>query len=64
MKTPPRTMAALITPFYEHGSIDEAAHRHNLTLLTEWGLDGFLIGGSTGQGPYLEPGERLSLIHI
>lgn len=58
MKTPPRTMAALITPFSEHGSIDEAAHRHNLTLLTEWGLDGFLIGGSTGQGPYLEPGER------
>jgi len=58
MRVPPRTMAALITPFAEHGSIDEAAHRHNLSLLTEWGLSGFLIGGSTGQGPYLEPGER------
>ena len=58
MKAPPRTMAALITPFDEHGSIDDAAHRHNLMQLTEWGLGGFLIGGSTGQGPYLEPGER------
>ena len=58
MRVPPRTMAALITPFDEHGSIDEAAHRHNLSQLTEWGLSGFLIGGSTGQGPYLEPGER------
>ena len=51
-------MAALITPFDEHGSVDGAAHRHNLNQLTEWGLAGFLIGGSTGQGPYLEPGER------
>jgi 4-hydroxy-2-oxoglutarate aldolase len=51
-------MAALITPFDEHGSIDVAAHRHNLIQLTQWGLNGFLIGGSTGQGPYLEPGER------
>ena len=58
MKAPPRTMAALITPFDEHGSIDVAAHRHNLIQLTQWGLNGFLIGGSTGQGPYLEPGER------
>jgi len=61
MRVPPRTMAALITPFDEHGSIDEAAHRHNLSQLTEWGLSGFLIGGSTGQGPYLEPGERATL---
>lgn len=61
MRTPPRTMAALITPFDEHGSIDGAAHRHNLEQLTEWGLGGFLIGGSTGQGPYLEPGERAVL---
>lgn len=58
MKAPPRTMAALITPFDEHGSIDVAAHRHNLIQLAQWGLNGFLIGGSTGQGPYLEPGER------
>lgn len=58
MKTPPRTMAALITPFDDQGLIDETAHRYNLGKLTEWGLEGFLIAGSTGQGPYLEPGER------
>jgi dihydrodipicolinate synthase/N-acetylneuraminate lyase len=54
-------MVALITPFIENGSIDGHAHRHNLAKLTEWGVGGFLIGGSTGQGPYLEPGERAVL---
>lgn len=57
-------MAALITPFGDHGAIDDTAHRHNLTQLAEWGLTGFLIGGSTGQGPYLEPGERSTLTAI
>ncbi|MEA2025046.1 MAG: dihydrodipicolinate synthase family protein [Actinomycetota bacterium] len=61
MKTPPRTMAALITPFDAAGLIDGNAHRHNLRVLTDRGLEGFLIGGSTGQGPYLEPGERAFL---
>ncbi|MEA2010546.1 MAG: dihydrodipicolinate synthase family protein [Actinomycetota bacterium] len=61
MRTPPRTMAALITPFDGAGLIDDGAHRHNLRSLTERGLGGFLIGGSTGQGPYLEPGERALL---
>jgi dihydrodipicolinate synthase/N-acetylneuraminate lyase len=62
MKVPPRTMAALITPFDGAGLIDAGAHRHNLRLLTDRGLSGFLIGGSTGQGPYLEPGERALLV--
>jgi dihydrodipicolinate synthase/N-acetylneuraminate lyase len=61
MMIPPRTMAALITPFDGAGLIDAGAHRHNLRLLTERGLAGFLIGGSTGQGPYLESGERALL---
>lgn len=58
MMIPPQTMAALITPFDRAGLIDAGAHRHNLGSLTERGLAGFLIGGSTGQGPYLELGER------
>lgn len=61
MRKPPRTMAALVTPFDGAGSIDAGAHRHNLRLLTDRGLGGFLIGGSTGQGPYLEGGERALL---
>ncbi len=54
-------MAALITPFGAAGPIDDGAHRHNLSVLTDRGLDGFLLGGSTGQGPYLERGERALL---
>ena len=61
MRPPPRTMVALITPFVENGSIDGPAHRHNLARLAEWEVGGFLIGGSTGQGPYLEAGERAVL---
>ena len=61
MQTPPRTMAALITPFDDTGVIDAEAHRHNLRTLADRGLRGFLIGGSTGQGPYLEFEERASL---
>jgi 4-hydroxy-2-oxoglutarate aldolase len=57
-------MAALITPFDDAGLIDTGAHRHNLRLLTDRGLEGFLIGGSTGQGPYLEPGERAVLTGV
>lgn len=58
MRTPPHTMAALITPFDGADLIDARAHRHNLRTLADRGLEGFLIAGSTGQGPYLEPGER------
>ncbi|HZJ48220.1 MAG TPA: dihydrodipicolinate synthase family protein [Acidimicrobiia bacterium] len=61
MNTPPRTMVALITPFNAGGSLDGSAHIHNLETLTARGLDGFLLAGSTGQGPYLEPGERAFL---
>jgi dihydrodipicolinate synthase/N-acetylneuraminate lyase len=64
VKTPPRTMVALITPFDDAGAIDGRAHRHNLGMLTEWGLDGFLVGGSTGLGPYLEAGERTTLAGV
>jgi 4-hydroxy-2-oxoglutarate aldolase len=62
MKTPPRLMPALITPFDRQGNVDLAAHQHNLATLTEQGVRGFLLAGSTGEGPYLEPGERLALV--
>ena len=64
MKTPPRTMVAMITPFDESGSLDGRAHRHNLASLSGWGVEGFLLGGSTGLGPYLEAGERASLAAV
>lgn len=55
-------MPALITPFTRGGEIDTRAHTHNLKTLAEAGIDGFVIGGSNGEGPYLEPGERNRLV--
>lgn len=60
--TLPRLLPALITPFDQAGEIDLAAHRHNLSTLWERGIKGFLIAGSTGEGPYLETGERHTLV--
>lgn len=54
-------MPALITPFGPDGSVDLAAHEQNVALLHERGIDGIVIGGSNGEGPYLEPGERRAL---
>ncbi len=64
MRTLPTVMAALVTPFDGGGEIDEDAHRHNLSLLRERGIEGFVLGGSTGEGPYLEPGERRRLLDV
>jgi 4-hydroxy-2-oxoglutarate aldolase len=61
MRTPPDVMPAIVTPFGRRGSIDLAAHRHNVETLGSRGIAGFVIGGSTGEGPYLEPDERLEL---
>ena len=62
MPTPPEYMPALITPFTRGGEIDARAHTHNLKTLAEAGIQGFVIGGSNGEGPYLEPGERHRLV--
>ena len=56
-------MSALITPFDEEGDIIAEAHIHNLRLQTSRGVTGFVLGGSTGEGPYLEAGERASLLN-
>lgn len=55
-------MPALITPFTRGGEIDTRAHTTNLRILADAGIEGFVIGGSNGEGPYLEPGERLRLV--
>jgi 4-hydroxy-2-oxoglutarate aldolase len=62
MLPPPDYMPALITPFTRGGEIDTRAHTTNLRLLVGAGIDGFVIGGSNGEGPYLEPGERFRLV--
>ena len=62
MRLPPRVMPAMLTPFRDGEAIDEDALRDNIGVLHERGLNGFVVGGSTGQGPYLEPGERVTLV--
>jgi len=58
----PRYLVALITPFSADGDLDLAAHQHNVSVLWDAGIRGFVIGGSNGEGPYLEPGERHDLL--
>ncbi len=62
MRSFPQALVAIITPFAEDLSVDLDAHRHNVTVLASQGCTGFVIGGSTGEGPYLDPGERGSLV--
>lgn len=58
----PDYLPALLTPFTAGGELDIKAHTHNVRTLAALGLEGFLIAGSTGEGPYIEPGERARLI--
>lgn len=57
----PAYLPALITPFTAGGELDLKAHGHNVKLLADAGYSGFLLAGSTGEGPYIEPGERARL---
>ncbi|MGI9642087.1 MAG: dihydrodipicolinate synthase family protein [Acidimicrobiia bacterium] len=58
----PRALPALVTPFDSAGEIDLDAHAHNVAAVAARGGAGILIAGSTGEGPYLEPGERAALV--
>jgi 4-hydroxy-2-oxoglutarate aldolase len=62
MRPLPDYMPALITPFTQRGEIDTKAHTHNMRVLADRGIEGFVIGGSNGEGPYLEQGERERLV--
>ena len=55
-------MPALVTPFDSSGDIDLEAHAYNVAFLEKKGVDGFLLCGSTGEGPYIDPGERRLLV--
>ena len=58
----PRVMPALVTAMGDNGDINIDAHVANVDVAVEAGATGVLIGGSTGEGPYLEQGERAKLI--
>ena len=58
----PHTMPALITPFTSNGLVDIAKHRHNVSVAISQSSQGVLVAGSTGEGPYIEQGERTTLV--
>ena len=55
-------MPAIITPFDDDQQLDLEAHQHNLAFLGGLGFEGFVLGGSTGEGPFLDPDERRTLV--
>ena len=55
-------MPALVTAMDTSGEIDPDAHISNVRVAVDAGAGGVLIGGSTGEGPYLENGERSKLV--
>lgn len=64
MLPPPRVMPALVTPFDSSGDLDLAAHAHNVGFLAGKGIEGFVLAGSNGEGPYLEEDERRLLVEV
>lgn len=57
----PLIIVALLTPFRSDGAIDEAGLAEHLAFLTEEGIDGVMLSGTTGEGPLLDDDEVATL---
>jgi 4-hydroxy-tetrahydrodipicolinate synthase len=55
-------ITAMVTPFAEDDSVDEAAARKLARHLIENGSHGLVIAGTTGESPTLDDEEKLSLL--
>ncbi len=55
-------LTAMVTPFAEDGSVDEAAARRLARHLVENGSHGLVLAGTTGESPTLSDEEKLSLL--
>ena len=55
---------AVITPLKEDGSIDKGLFKKQVAYLSDSGVDGFFINGTTGDGPFLSKAERLETLRI
>lgn len=54
--------AALLTPFDRKNQVDHGQLRRLVRFLTEQGIDGFYVGGSTGEAFLLSPQERKEIL--
>ncbi|MDX6607562.1 MAG: 4-hydroxy-tetrahydrodipicolinate synthase [Solirubrobacterales bacterium] len=55
-------ITAMVTPFAEDRSVDEAAARQLARHLIENGSHGLVLAGTTGESPTLDDAEKLSLL--
>lgn len=55
-------LTAMVTPFAEDGSVDEAAARSLARHLIENGSHGLVLAGTTGESPTLDDAEKLALL--
>jgi 4-hydroxy-tetrahydrodipicolinate synthase len=55
-------LTAMVTPFTEDRSVDEATARRLARHLVENGSHGLVLSGTTGESPTLEDAEKLSLL--
>ena len=54
----------IMTPYNRRGDIDEGAFRSDLRRYVKEGVNGIVVAGSTGEGPYLTEPERLRLVEL
>ena len=55
-------LTAMVTPFAEDRSVDEATARRLARHLIEHGSHGLVLGGTTGESPTLDDTEKVSLL--
>lgn len=55
-------IVALITPFKEDLSVNYSLAKNLARKLTQEGVDGVLLGGTTGEAPTLTTEEKLRLV--
>jgi 4-hydroxy-tetrahydrodipicolinate synthase len=55
-------ITAMVTPFAEDLSVDEAAARKVARHLIDNGCHGLVLSGTTGESPTLDDGEKLALL--
>ena len=55
-------LTAMITPFAEDRSVDEATARRVARHLIENGSHGLVLAGTTGESPTLDDAEKISLL--
>jgi len=57
-------LASVATPFDHTGAIYRAKVQHNFEKWSRTSLAGFVVGGLAGEGPLLEPEEKMELLRL